>query len=100
MRSCLYGNESDLHDGKICCTFVTDWIGGVWVFLANNLSGGLHIAQMWLWGGTLLSYQKVTKLDVKMIDKQLLKSTVESAIAGTEMFLVDVQVSPSNAIVV
>ena len=35
-----------------------------------------------------------------MIDKQLLKSTVESAIAGTEMFLVDVQVSPSNAIVV
>ncbi|MBR1963466.1 MAG: hypothetical protein IKA19_02035 [Muribaculaceae bacterium] len=48
VRSYLYENESDLHDGKICCTFVTDWIGGVWVFLVNNLSGGLHIAQMWL----------------------------------------------------
>lgn len=35
-----------------------------------------------------------------MIDKQLLQKTVEEAIAGTDLFLVDVRVSPSNEIAV
>lgn len=35
-----------------------------------------------------------------MIDKTLLTETVEQAIAGTSIFLVDVQVNPGNAIVV
>lgn len=35
-----------------------------------------------------------------MIDKQLLTATVEEAIAGTDIFLVDVKVSPKNEIVV
>ena len=35
-----------------------------------------------------------------MIDKQLLLKTVEDAIAGTDLFVVDVRVSPSNEIVV
>lgn len=35
-----------------------------------------------------------------MIDKQLLKNTVEEAIAGTDIFIVDITVSPSNSIVV
>lgn len=35
-----------------------------------------------------------------MIDKQLLTRTVEEAIAGTDMFIVDIQVKPGNAIVV
>ncbi len=35
-----------------------------------------------------------------MIDKQLLRSTVEEAIAGTDIFIVDITVSPSNSIVV
>lgn len=35
-----------------------------------------------------------------MIDKELLKKTVEEAIAGTGVFLVDIQVKPGNDIVV
>jgi ribosome maturation factor RimP len=35
-----------------------------------------------------------------MLDKSLLTSTVEDAIQGTDLFLVDVQVSPDNNIVV
>lgn len=35
-----------------------------------------------------------------MIDKQLLTKTVEEAIAGTDMFIVDIQVKPGNSIVV
>jgi ribosome maturation factor RimP len=35
-----------------------------------------------------------------MIDKQLLTETVQQAIADTDIFLVDVRVSPSNEIVV
>ena len=35
-----------------------------------------------------------------MIDKQLLLKTVEDAIDGTDLFVVDVRVSPSNEIVV
>ena len=35
-----------------------------------------------------------------MIDKQLLKDTVEEAIAGTDLFLVDVVVRPDNNIIV
>lgn len=35
-----------------------------------------------------------------MIDKQLLTKTVEDAIAGTDMFIVDIQVKPGNSIVV
>jgi len=35
-----------------------------------------------------------------MIDKDLLKKTVEDAIAGTDVFLVDIQVKPDNEIVV
>ncbi len=35
-----------------------------------------------------------------MIDKQLLKQTVEDAIKGTPLFIVDVSVSPDNSIVV
>lgn len=35
-----------------------------------------------------------------MIDKTLLTETVEQAIAGTSIFLVDVQVNPGNTIVV
>lgn len=35
-----------------------------------------------------------------MIDKQLLKQTVESAIAETDIFLVDIQINQGNVIVV
>jgi len=35
-----------------------------------------------------------------MIDKDLLRQTVEEAIQGTGLFLVDLTVSPANAIVV
>lgn len=35
-----------------------------------------------------------------MIDKQLLKQTVDSALAGTPVFVTDIKVSPSNDIVV
>lgn len=35
-----------------------------------------------------------------MIDKQLLKDTVEEAIAGTGLFLVDIAVKPGNNIIV
>lgn len=35
-----------------------------------------------------------------MIDKELLKRTVEDAIAGTDMFVVDVRVTPANEITV
>ena len=35
-----------------------------------------------------------------MIDKQLLKDTVEEAIAGTRLFLVDIAVKPGNNIIV
>lgn len=35
-----------------------------------------------------------------MIDKQLLNSTVEEAIKDTDVFVVDIKVSPDNAIVV
>ena len=35
-----------------------------------------------------------------MIDKQLLKDTVEEAIAGTGLFLVDIDVKPGNNIIV
>ncbi len=35
-----------------------------------------------------------------MIDKTLLKETVEKAIAGTSVFIVDLQVNPGNVIVV
>lgn len=35
-----------------------------------------------------------------MIDKQLLKQTVEEAIAGTELFIVDIAVKPDNNIIV
>ncbi|MDE6301536.1 MAG: ribosome assembly cofactor RimP [Muribaculaceae bacterium] len=35
-----------------------------------------------------------------MIDKALLNKTVEEAIAGTDMFVVDIRVTPSNEIVV
>ena len=35
-----------------------------------------------------------------MIDKELLKSTVEAAIEGTDMFVVEIKVSASNDIVV
>lgn len=35
-----------------------------------------------------------------MIDKELLRQSVEKAIQGTDMFIVDIQVSPQNAIVV
>lgn len=35
-----------------------------------------------------------------MIDKELLKSTVEAAIEGTDMFVVEIKVSPQNDIVV
>ncbi len=38
--------------------------------------------------------------DTDMIDKELLKQTVQQAIAGTGVFLVDLTVSPSNDIVV
>lgn len=37
---------------------------------------------------------------IKMIDKDKLKATVEEAIAGTGVFLVDIQVRPDNEIVV
>lgn len=36
----------------------------------------------------------------EMIDKQLLTDTVEAAIAGTDVFVVDIKVSPDNNIVV
>lgn len=35
-----------------------------------------------------------------MIDKELLKQSVERAIAGTDLFIVDIKVSPQNNIVV
>lgn len=35
-----------------------------------------------------------------MIDKQLLTSTVEDAIKGTDIFIVDIKVSPENYVVV
>lgn len=35
-----------------------------------------------------------------MIDKQLLTATVDDAIAGTDIFVVDIKVSPDNSIVV
>lgn len=35
-----------------------------------------------------------------MIDKQLLRNTVEEAIAGSDIFIVDITVSPANSIVV
>lgn len=35
-----------------------------------------------------------------MIDKQLLKDTVEEAIAGSDLFLVDIAVKPDNNIIV
>lgn len=40
------------------------------------------------------------KSDKIMIDKQLLQSTVEEAIAGSDLFLVDIKVSSDNTIVV
>lgn len=35
-----------------------------------------------------------------MIDKQLLTKTIEDGIAGTDIFIVDIKISPSNEIVV
>ena len=35
-----------------------------------------------------------------MIDKELLKASVEKAIEGTDLFIVDIKVSPQNEIVV
>lgn len=35
-----------------------------------------------------------------MIDKELLRQTVENAIEGTDIFIVDIRVSPSNNIIV
>ena len=35
-----------------------------------------------------------------MIDKELLKQTIDSAIAGTDLYVVDITVSPANDIVV
>lgn len=46
--------------------------------------------------GFLLCY----KTTEKMIDKQLLTATVDDAIAGTDIFVVDIKVSPDNSIVV
>lgn len=37
---------------------------------------------------------------IAMIDKNLIKSIVEESIAGTDIFLVDVTVSPANAVIV
>ena len=35
-----------------------------------------------------------------MIDKQLLFKTVEQAIEGTSIFIVDIRINPGNAVVV
>lgn len=50
--------------------------------------------------GFLLLFNVYKKGISAMIDKTLLTRTVEEAIAGTDIFIVDVRVSPANEIVV